>query len=111
MDLEAQPLSGVALRALRGALRGRHRALKTDFGSIAFDGHVFPLMVEDGEIAGAVAVGVDTSEAHSAVLFLSTHDPLTGLLNRHQLLEVLRHSAAAGAAGGALVRDTIHCRI
>ena len=103
MDLEAQPLSGVALRALRGALRGRHRALKTDFGGIAFDGHVFPLMVEDGEIAGAVAVGVDTSEAHSAVVFLSTHDPLTGLLNRHQLLEVLRHYAEAGTAGGALV--------
>jgi len=103
MDLEERPLGGAALRALRGALRGRHRALKADFGGVAFDGHVFPLMVENGEIAGAVAVGVDAGEAHSAVLFLSTHDPLTGLLNRHQLLEALNHYADPGAAGGALV--------
>ncbi|MGC2128486.1 MAG: bifunctional diguanylate cyclase/phosphodiesterase [Candidatus Aquilonibacter sp.] len=103
MDLEQRPLGGAALRALRGALRGRHRALKADFGGVAFDGHVFPLMVENGEIAGAVAVGVDAGEAHSAVLFLSTHDPLTGLLNRHQLLEALNHYADPGAARGALV--------
>ena len=103
MDLEQRPLSGAALRALRGALRGRPRALKADFGGVAFDGHVFPLIVADGEIAGAVAVGVDASEAQSAVLFLSTHDPLTGLLNRHQLLEALNHYADTGAARGALV--------
>ncbi len=103
MDLEARPPSGQLLRALRSALRGRHRAIKTELGGVVFDGHVFPLVVNEGEIAGAVAVGIDASEAESAVLFLSTHDPLTGLLNRHQLLEVLDHYAKNGVASGALV--------
>jgi diguanylate cyclase (GGDEF)-like protein len=103
MDLNARPPSGELLRALRSALRGRHRAIKTELGGIVFDGHVFPLTVKDGEIAGAVAVGIDASEAQNAVLFLSTHDSLTGLLNRHQLLEVLDHYARAGGASGALV--------
>ena len=103
MDLKARPPSGELLRALRSALRGRHRAIKTELGGVAFDGYVFPLTVSEGEIAGAVAVGIDASQAENAVLFLSTHDPLTGLLNRHQLLEVLDHYARAGGASGALV--------
>lgn len=52
---------------------------------------------------GSVFDFTDQMQAQNAVLFLSTHDPLTGLLNRHQLLEVLEHYAASGDRTGALV--------
>ncbi|HUA09304.1 MAG TPA: EAL domain-containing protein [Candidatus Acidoferrales bacterium] len=102
MDLETHPPAGSLLRALRGALRGRHRTLSTDVGGIHVDGHVFPLTVEDGKIVGAVFAGVDRREEQT-VLFLSTHDPLTGLLNRHQLLQILEHYRKSNGATGALV--------
>ena len=53
--------SGALLRALRSALRGRRSELRARFGGAEFDGYVFPLIVERGEIAGAVAAGLDAS--------------------------------------------------
>ncbi|HEY5341344.1 MAG TPA: bifunctional diguanylate cyclase/phosphodiesterase, partial [Candidatus Aquilonibacter sp.] len=51
---------------------------------------------------GSVFDFTDQMQAQNEVLFLSTHDPLTGLLNRHQLLEVLDHYSS-GERSGALV--------
>jgi diguanylate cyclase (GGDEF)-like protein len=70
------------------------------FGSI-FSG-------SDGQPQRSVGSIFDFTEqmnAQNAVLFLSTHDPLTGLLNRHQLLEVLAHYASADATGALVLFD------
>jgi diguanylate cyclase (GGDEF)-like protein len=103
VDWETSPPQGALLRALRSALRGRKTHLATDFNGIAFEGNVIPLRSSDGEVVGAVLAGVDARVNDETVLFLSTHDPLTGLLNRQQLLSVLDHYAMQPDTRGALV--------
>jgi diguanylate cyclase (GGDEF)-like protein len=103
MKVNSRPQDGPLARALRTALRGRKTALSAEFGGVAFNGYVFPMRNAQGEIVGAVAAGVDVRANDDTVLFLSTHDPLTGLLNRQQLLGVLDHYACEPEARGTLV--------
>lgn len=103
VDIDARAPDGPLLRAFRAALRGRKTALSAEFDGVAFDGCVFPLRDGEGDIVGAVAAGVDARASDDTVLFLSTHDPLTGLLNRQQLLDVLAHYAREAGAHGTLV--------
>jgi diguanylate cyclase (GGDEF)-like protein len=76
---------------------GEVRYIRT-FGSIFASADGVP---ERG--IGSVFDFTDHMQAQNAVLFLSTHDPLTGLLNRHQLLEVLAHYGSVEDSSGALV--------
>jgi len=76
---------------------GEVRYVRT-FGSIFTNAQGVP-----ERSVGSVFDFTDHMQAQNAVLFLSTHDPLTGLLNRHQLLEVLDHYAAEEESSGALV--------
>lgn len=93
--LESGPSIALQCRIVRPS--GEIRYVRT-FGSI-FTG-------ADGRperSVGSVFDFTDQMQAQNAVLFLSTHDPLTGLLNRHQLLEVLEHYANNGDRSGALL--------
>jgi diguanylate cyclase (GGDEF)-like protein len=55
---------------------------------------------------GSIFTGADGAPERSVgSLFLSTHDPLTGLLNRHQLLEVLSHYSSSDRSGALVIFD------
>lgn len=58
----AWPKAGRLLRALRAALRGKRMSFSADLGSVHIDGEAMPLCAPSGEIAGAIAVGIDTAD-------------------------------------------------
>lgn len=93
--IESGPSLALQCRIVRA--NGEVRFIRT-FGTIFSDG----TGVAERSV-GSVFDCTDQIQAQNAVLFLSTHDPLTGLLNRHQLLEVLDHYADQIGTRGALV--------
>ncbi len=106
----AWPKAGRLLRALRAALRGHRVAFSADLGEVRIEGYALPLTARDGEIVGTIAVGIvfdsaDFVQAQNTVEFLKTHDPLTGLLNRHQLLEALNAYADQSREGALVLFD------
>ncbi len=58
----AWPKAGRLLRAMRAALRGKRMSFSADLGAVRVDGHAVPLTAPDGEIIGAIAVGIDTAD-------------------------------------------------
>ena len=87
--LESSPSIALQCRIVRPS--GEIRYIRT-FGSIFTGANGKP-----ERSVGSVFDFTDQMQAQSTMLFLSTHDPLTGLLNRHQLLEVLGHYSASDA--------------
>jgi diguanylate cyclase (GGDEF)-like protein len=96
-SLESGPSIALQCRIVRPT--GEIRYIRA-FGSI-FSG----LGGEPERSVGSVFDFTDQMQAQNAVLFLSTHDPLTGLLNRHQLLEVLGHYADGDRTGALVIFD------
>ncbi len=95
---------------LRGALRGNNRRFSWRLGETQFDGNVMPLCDDAGEITGTIVVGVDAAELAGAQTelfelrqFLSTHDTLTQLLNRHVLIELLDRYASEDSSPATLL--------
>jgi len=93
--IESGPSLALQCRVVRPGGEVRHIR---SYGSIFSNGSGVP-----ERSVGSVFDVTDQMQAEDAVLFLSTHDPLTGLLNRHQLLEILEHYADASGTRGALV--------
>jgi diguanylate cyclase (GGDEF)-like protein len=80
------------VRALHGALQGEAHAFRDRLGDVPVEGHAIPLLSSDGAVVGTIVVARDPTnraDAETALEFLATHDPLTGLLNRHRLMAVL----------------------
>ena len=95
--LESSPSIALQCRIVRPS--GEIRYIRT-FGSIFLGAGGKP-----ERSVGSVFDFTDQMQAQNAVLFLSTHDPLTGLLNRHQLLEVLDHYSASERTGALVIFD------
>ncbi len=79
----AWPKAGRLVRALRAAVRGRNMNFSADLGNVRVDGQAVPLTAPDGEIVGAIAVGIDTTD----------HARLAREID--ELREALRHAQSA----------------